>query len=337
MFELADRGWSEHVIELVGLERAVFPDVVEPGTPVGAVTAEAAAATGLAEGTPVVAAGADTQLGLVGIGVVEPGRFTIVGGTFWQHAVVLDAPLIDPQGRLRTLCHTVPGEWMMEGIGFYCGLSMRWFRDAFCEPEKALAAREGRDVYELLEESAAEVPPGSNGIFGIFSNLMTARHWVHASPAFVGFDIATPESSGKKECLRAIEEAAAYVSLGHLRIAEEVAQLAVREVVFTGGASKGRLWSRILADVLGLPVRVPVVKESTALGAAIYAGIGAGLYDDLAAVVAEVVQMERTVEPDPAAHARYRELYEQWLELYGRSLELSETGIVQPLWRAAGT
>jgi autoinducer-2 kinase len=166
---------------------------------------------------------------------------------------------------------------------------------------------------------------------------MTARHWVHASPAFVGFDIATPESSGKKECLRAIEEAAAYVSLGHLRIAEEVAQLAVRDIVFTGGASKGRLWSRILADVLGLPVRVPVVKESTALGAAIYAGIGAGLYDDLAAVVADVVQMERTVEPDPAAHARYRELYEQWLELYGRSLELSETGIVQPLWRAAGT
>jgi autoinducer 2 (AI-2) kinase len=82
---------------------------------------------------------------------------------------------------------------------------------------------------------------------------------------------------------------------------------------------------------------VPVVKESTALGAAIYAGIGAGLYDDLAAVVAEVVQMERTVEPGSAAHARYGELYEQWLELYGRSLELSETGIVQPLWRAAGT
>jgi autoinducer 2 (AI-2) kinase len=337
MFELGEREWSEHVIDLVGLERGVFPEVVEPGTPIGAVTADAAAATGLAEGTPVVAAGADTQLGLVGIGVVEPGRFTIVGGTFWQQAVVLDAPLIDPHGRLRTLCHTLPSQWMMEGIGFYCGLTMRWFRDAFCEPEKELAERQGRDVYELLEEAAAGVPPGSNGIFGIFSNLMNAKHWVHASPAFVGFDIGAPEGSGKKECVRAIEEAAAYVSLGHLRIAEEVAGIPVGEVVFTGGGSKGRLWSQILANVLGLPVRVPVVKESTALGAAIYAGIGAGLYEHVGAVAGEVVQLERTVDPDPDTHSIYAELYEQWLDLYGRSLELSEGGIVRPLWRAAGT
>ena len=219
MFDLARRDWSECVLELVGLERDVFPDVVEPGTVVGAVAADAAAATGLRAGTPVVAGGADTQLGLVGIGVLDEGRFTVVGGTFWQQAVVLGEPLIDPQARLRTLCHTAPGRWMMEGIGFYCGLTMRWFRDAFCEAEKAEAARDGRDVYALLEERAAATTPGSNGLFGIFSNLMNASRWVHASPAFVGFDVASPERSGKNECFRAIEEAAAYVSLGHLRIA----------------------------------------------------------------------------------------------------------------------
>ena len=111
--------------------------MVEPGTVVGAVTAEAAAVTGLREGTPVIAGGADTQLGLVGIGITEPGAFTVVGGSFWQHTIILDRPLIDPGARLRTLCHTVPGRWMMEGIGFYCGIVMRWFRDAFCEREKA--------------------------------------------------------------------------------------------------------------------------------------------------------------------------------------------------------
>ena len=336
MFDLARRDWSERVLELVGLERDVFPDVVEPGTPVGVVTEEAAADTGLRAGIPVVAGGADTQLGLVGIGVLDEGRFTVVGGSFWQQTVVLGQPLIDPQARLRTLCHTVPGRWMMEGIGFYCGLTMRWFRDAFCEAEKAEAARDGRDVYALLEERAAATAPGSNGLFGIFSNLMTASRWVHASPSFVGFDISAPERSGKAECIRAIEEAAAYVSLGHLRIAEEVSGLGADGVVFTGGAANGTLWPQVLADVLGVPVQIPVVKESTALGAAVYAGVGAGLFDDVRAVEG-MARIERTVEPDPSAHAAYEDLYERWLDLYDRSLEISEAGVVRPLWRAAGT
>ena len=113
--------------------------------------AEAAAETGLKEGTPVVIGGADTQLGLVGIGVADPGRFTVVGGSFWQHTLVLDRPLIDPQVRLRTLCHAVPGQWMIEGIGFYSGLAMRWFRDAFCDGEKERAAALGADAYALME------------------------------------------------------------------------------------------------------------------------------------------------------------------------------------------
>lgn len=337
MFDLGARDWSERVLELCGLERDVFPPVIESGTVVGEVTAAAASETGLNRGTPVVVGGADTQLGLVGIGVADPGRFTVVGGSFWQHTVVLDEPLIDSQSRLRTLCHTVPGQWMMEGIGFYCGLTMRWFRDAFCESEKEQAVRAGRDVYALLEERAAAVPPGSNGVVGIFSNLMEAKRWVHASPAFVGFDIVAPERSGKKECFRAIEEAAAYVSFGHLLIAQEVSGLDIDEVVFTGGGSKGSLWAQILADVLGLPVRVPVVRESTALGASIYAGLGAGIYDDLGSVAQRIVRFERTVEPDPAAHRAYGELYEQWLEIYAHSLALSEAGTVRPLWRAAGT
>jgi autoinducer-2 kinase len=337
MFDLARRDWSARVLEICGLDRSVFPPVVDPGTAVGTVTERAAEQTGLRAGTPVVVGGADTQLALLGIGVGEPGRFTIVGGTFWQHTVMLDEPLIDPEGRLRTLAHTVPGRWMMEGIGFYCGMVMRWFRDGFCELEREQAAREGVDVYALLERRAAELPPGSNGVFGIFSNLMQANRWVHASPGFLGFDISTPTRAGRIECFRAIEESAAYVSRGHLQIVEEVARIEVEAAVMTGGAAKGSLWPQIIADTLVVPVRIPVVKESTALGAAIYAGVGAGLYEDALRTAAELARFERTVDPDPEAATAYGRLYESWSELYRRSLELSEAGLVRPLWRAAGT
>ena len=160
----------------------------------------------------MVSGGADTQLGLLGIGVRTPGRTTVVGGSFWQHTMLFAQPMIDPEARLRTLCHTVPGQWMVEGIGFYSGLTMRWFRDAFCAADKRRAAELGVDVYDLLAEDAAGVPPGANGVLGIFSNVMDAKRWIHASPGFVQFDLGAPERSGKNECFRAIQEAAAYVS-----------------------------------------------------------------------------------------------------------------------------
>lgn len=337
MFELGRRDWSDRIAAICGLDRGVFPPVVDPGTVVGGVTAQAAAETGLHAGTPVVAGGADTQLALLGLGVTEPDRFTIVGGTFWQHTAVLDEPLIDSHGRLRTLCHTAPGRWMIEGIGFYCGMVMRWFRDAFCEPEIAQAHAEGIDVYDLLERRAADCPPGSNGVFGIFSNVMQANRWVHASPGFVGFDVDAPARSGRIECFRAIEEAAAYVSRAHLQIVEEIAQGAVNEAVFCGGAAKGMLWPQIIADTLGIPVHIPVVKESTALGAALYAGVGAGLIDDAAGAGRRITRVERTVTPNPAAVEAYARLFAQWHELYRHSLEIAEAGLARPLWRAAGT
>jgi len=226
---------------------------------------------------------------------------------------------------------------MMEGIGFYCGLVMRWFRDAFCEVEAAEAGRNGRDVYAVLEHRAQQLSPGSNGVFGIFSNLMQASHWVHASPGFVGFDVGDSGPDVRAACFRAIEESAAYVSRGHLAVVEEVTGVETSKAVLTGGAAKGTLWPQIVADTLGMPVEVPDVKESTALGAAIYAGCGAGVFDDPVSTASEIVSFERTYEPSPSASEQYAGLYEKWSELYRRSLELSESGLVRPLWRAAGT
>jgi autoinducer 2 (AI-2) kinase len=336
MFDLAARDWSDRILEISGLERSLLPTVVDCGTVVGGVTAAAAKATGMRAGTPVVVGGADAQLGLIGVGVVQPGRVTVVGGSFWQCTVVLDEPLVDSQARLRTLCHTDPGRWMMEGIGFYCGIVMRWFRDAFCELEALEAAETGENVYAIMERKAATVPPGSNGIVGIFANIMQVSRWVQASPAFVGFDVLDVAHSGRVECFRAVEESAAYATRGHLRIIEEVSGINVHEAVLTGGAAKGRLWPQIVADVLGIEISIPEVKESTALGAALYAGVGAGFYEDAVAAAARLVRFQRTLLPDPRAEDAYDSLYEQWLELYRRSLEISEAGFVRPMWRPAG-
>ena len=337
MFDLAGRDWSERVLHICGLSREVVPPVIESGTVIGAVTSKAAAETGLREGTPVVVGGGDTQCGLLGIGVNAPGRFTLLGGSFWQSTMVLDQALVDPRSRLRTLCHATPGLWMMEGIGFYCGLVMRWFRDAFCELELAQAAAKGVDVYSILEDKAAALPPGAHGVVGLFSNVMQASRWVHTTPGFIGFDVANAPRSGRAACFRAIEEAAAYVALAHLRIIEEIAGGKVEEAVFTGGAAKGHLWPQIVADTLGMPLHVPVVKESTALGAAVCAGIGIGLWAGTDEAAASVAVFERTVEPDEQASAAYATLAEDWLKIYRGSMELAESGLVRPLWRAAGT
>jgi autoinducer 2 (AI-2) kinase len=188
-----------------------------------------------------------------------------------------------------------------------------------------------------MERVAMDVPPGSNDVVGVLSNLMVASRWIHASPAFVQFNMGDPANSGKKECIRAIEEAAAYVSNGHLQVIREITGQSIDHVVFTGGASKGNLWQHVLADVLGLPVSVPRVKESTALGAAMFAGVGAGVFPDVGTAAREVVSLEKTIDPDPETHSRYQELYEQWVSIYNAQLGLVENGLLKPLWRAAGT
>src|SRR5262249_33716526 len=221
-----------------------------------------------------------TQLGLLGAGA-RAGEFTVLAGTFWQNTMLTGTPLIDPAVRLRTLCHVTPGEWMLEGIGFYCGMAMRWYRDAFCDAEAAAARGRGVDPYVVMEENAARIPPGSNGVYAILSNLMNARRWVHASPAFLQFNLSDPAGTGRAACVRAIEEAAAYVVRGHLGIIAELTGQPVTELTFSGGAAKGALWPQIIADVVGLPVHVPAGAGGRALGAAPGGGHGGGGYSTL--------------------------------------------------------
>jgi autoinducer 2 (AI-2) kinase len=337
MFDLATRSWSPWIAERCGLPIECFPPVREPGTVVGSVTAAAAEQTGLRQGTPVVLGGADTQLALIGLGAAQPDTLTVIGGTFWQTAMVTDEPLIDPAIRLRTLCHAVPDEWMVEGISFLVGLAMRWFRDAFCQQEVEEAARTGTSAYALMEQLAHEVPAGSNGVIATFSNVMDAKRWVHASPSFLQFDINQPGRSGRKECIRALEEGAAYVVEAHRQILEEISNVRFRRLTMAGGAANGTLWPQIVADVTGLPVTVPVVKESSALGCALVAATGVGIHPSLQAARSLVGAVDRVCEPDAARSADYARYRDQWTAVYAGALGLVDEGLLRPLWRAAGT
>jgi autoinducer-2 kinase len=336
LFDLTRRDWARQLIREIDLPADIWPAVRESGSRVGVVTRGAAECTGLPRGLPVVTGGADTQMALVGAGAVTPGVFTVCGGTFWQTTVVTGTPLIDPRRRPRTLCHAVPGQWMTEGIGFYHGFAMRWFRDGFCEKEREEAAARGVDPYVVMEERAAAVPPGANGVQGIFSNVMEARRWRHAPPSFVGFNILDAAGTGKAACIRALEENAAYVARGHLEILEELSRVKAREIVLVGGAAKGTLWPQIVADVTGCPLRIPAVRETTSLGGAIAAFTAVGVYGSWSEAAATMVRTERRVEPAAEAVARYNGLYETWKAVNEQLLGLADQGIVPGLWRAPG-
>jgi autoinducer 2 (AI-2) kinase len=179
-------------------------------------------------------------------------------------------------------------------------------------------------------EEAARVPPVpmASSVFSMMDVSAGSRSRRSSSSTSTG------RASNRVAAIRALEEQAAYGARGHLAIIEELTGRTYDEIVFTGGAAKGLLWPQIVADVLGVAVRVPVVKESTALGAAIYAGLGG--YAGFDEVVGRLVRFERTFEPDPATTAEYDEHYARWAGVYHRILDLSETGLLKPMWWPAG-
>jgi len=337
IFDLRARNWSETIIEMCRLPKDIYPPVYEPATEIGRVSEEAAQATGLRQGTPVITGGADTQLALLGTGNYKAGDWALVGGTFWQTAVISDSPLIDPSFRPRTLCHVLPNQWMTEGIGFLIGQQARWFRDGFCQEEVQFAKEHAVDPYLLMEEIAAKVPPGSNGVIGLFSDIHNSKSWKHPSPSFLNFNIYSPRTSGKAECIRALWESAAYVAYGNLLVLKEISGAMPKQVTFCGGAAKGFLWPQIVADVFGIPIRVPIVKEATSLGCAMCVGVGAGLFKNYGQAVARWVHTEKIFEPDMEIHRDYLEHFARWRKVIANFMDLANDGFLTPMWRAPGT
>lgn len=335
IFDLQKRDWDPEIAEKCGLRGDIFPPTVECASVIGEVNAKGAADTGLAEGTPVVVGGGDCQLGTIGVGATSVGEAAVFGGSFWQYEFNTDNGKTDPGCRVRVNCHAVPGLWQYEALAFKPGLVMRWFRDGFCQYEKAKAEAEGTDPYDLMNREAEKIPAGSYGMLCCFSDVMNFISWKHASPTFTNFEL-DPEKFNRYTFYRAILENTAMLAKGHMDLVEEATGNRPTEIIFAGRASKSPLWSQILADVMGLPVKVPVVKEATALGAAILAGYGVGIYKDIAETAHRVVHIERTFEPDMENHKIYLDLYEKWSKVYKAQLELCNQGLTTNMWKAPG-
>ncbi|WP_213990542.1 autoinducer-2 kinase [Sodalis sp. dw_96] len=335
MLSLASRDWQRSLLDMAGLRADLLSPVRETGTVLGAVTLAAAHACGLAAGTPVVMGGGDVQLGSLGLGIVRPGQTAVLGGTFWQQVVNLPAAITDPEMNIRVNPHVIPGMVQAESISFFTGLTMRWFRDAFCGEEKLIAERMGVDAYSLLEDMAARVPAGSYGVMPIFSDAMRFKTWYHAAPSFINLSI-DPERCNKQTLFRALEENAAIVSACNLEQIALFSGVQPPSVVFAGGGSKGKLWCQILSDVTGLTVKVPEVKEATALGCAIAAGVGAGIYPSLAETGERLVRWQREYQPNAENHQLYRQMKASWQAVYADQLGLVDEGLTTSMWKAPG-
>ncbi|CAM3435624.1 autoinducer-2 kinase [Shewanella violacea] len=351
IFSLATRNWVPEMAEEVGLNPKIFPPVVETGTKIGEVTAQAARESGLRIGTAVVMGGGDVQLGAAGLGVVNLGDIAVLGGSFWQQVVNIDAKMPPPEDMsIRVNPHVITGLSQAEGITFFSGLVMHWFVDAFCHLEKLLAEERGIDVYAYMEELAQKVPVGSYDILPIFSDAMHYSHWYHAAPSFINLSLDADKS--KPACLfRSLQENACIVSAINLENIQafskpntetagsvngsnpsEVEQV----IVFAGGASKGFLWPQILADVTGKKVKVPNVKEATSLGCAMAAGVGVGIYASIKQAADSIVSWEKEYQPNMDNHVKYQALKEKWIQVYEQQLKLVDNGLTKSMWQAPG-
>ncbi|HQS67224.1 MAG TPA: autoinducer-2 kinase [Sulfuricurvum sp.] len=324
-FSLSTRNWEKEQFTKCGL-KDLFVPILESGDVLGKISKSASDETGLCTDTLVVMGGGDVQIGTAGLGANALGDAVVLGGSFWQQVVNVptNATLSDEM-LLRVNPHVVRGMSQAEGITFFTGLVMRWFRDTLG----------GGRSYGELEAMASKIPVGSHGILPIFSDSMKYGEWIHASPSFVGLGI-DPQKYNIGSMFRALEENACIVSAINLENIKAFSGVSPKSLIFASGASQGPLWSQLLADVTGLEVKVPVVKEATALGVAMAAGIGAGVYKSFDEAGKNIVKMERSYQPNMNNFQAYQEVKERWTKVYAKQMELVREGTLEPMWKAPG-
>ncbi len=336
IFSLKNRDWVSEMATKVGIKNDIFPPVLEVGTLMGNVSQQASKSTGLSTETKVVMGGGDVQLGSAGLGVVELGQVAVLGGSFWQQVVNIPSSTPPPADMgIRVNPHVVANQSQAEGITFFSGLVMRWFRDAFCEMETQEAQERGIDAYAVLEEKAAKVPVGSYGILPIFSDAMKYGKWYHAAPSFLNLSIDA-NICNRASMFRSLQENACIVSAINLEKIKEFTNIKIEKIVFAGGASKGALWSQILADVTGCKVQIPKVTEATALGAAMAAGVGADIYESISQAAKELVVWDKTYEPNKENKKLYDEIKNKFSKAYEAQLKLVDDNITTSMWKAPG-
>ncbi len=302
LFDVRHRAWSTEMLSRLEIPSSWLPPVRESIQEVGTVTKDAGEVTGLRPGTPVVAGAGDQAAQAVGTGIVEPGLVSATIGTSGVVFAHTNQPEVDALGRLHTFCHAVPGRWHVMGVMLSAGGSLRWLRDIL-----------KGDSYNQMTAEAAAAPPGAEGL--IFLPYLTGERTPHADPhargAFVGLTIR----HGRGHLIRAVLEGVAF----GLRDALEIIRgrgIPVTQVRVSGGGARSGLWRQILADTFAVDVVTVSATEGAAYGAALLAGVGAGIYPSVKSACDATISTTEHVSSDPDRVAAYDPFYRLYTDLF---------------------
>ncbi|MBM4044377.1 MAG: hypothetical protein FJ279_04620 [Planctomycetes bacterium] len=302
--------WWDEMLAKVGIGRERLSRLCHSAEAVGRVSRRAADETGLSEQTVVVTGALDQTAGAVGAGNIAPGIITETTGTALAVIATTGRPVFDPKRRVLAAPHAARDEFILLPFAQTAGMTFKWFRDVFGEPEKA---RKDADAYDLLTKLAANVPPGSDGL--LMLPHLTGSSCPVFNPAARGAFIGISLSHTRGHFVRAVLESVAFMLREIVELVLELG-VPVERVRSMGGGAKSDLWLQMKADALQKPVEVPECTETASLGAAILAGVGAGLFQSLEDGVARASKIARRFEPNPKMAQTYHDAYKGYLDLF---------------------
>ncbi len=304
LMDLRQRNWSDEVLEGLEIPRSWMPQLFEGPEITGRITAEAAQATGLEPGTPVMAGGGDQAAQAVGVGAVKPGIIGLTVGTSGVVFATTPAALIEPQGRLHAFCHAVPGRWHFMGVMLSAAGSLQWYHDTLA-PEMAIP--------DLVRE-AEDIPAGSDGL--LFLPYLSGERTPHPDPLARGAFIGLTVRHKRAHMTRAVLEGVAYGLKDSFTLIQNSGLGSINQVRASGGGTKSRLWRQILASVLEAELVTVNTTEGAAYGAALLAGVGSGYWKDVDEACEAAVVITGKENPDGAQVDSYRKGYEVYRDLY---------------------
>ena len=301
LLDVARRDWSAEVVDALELPREWLPPVLESPEVSGRVTNGRGDA--LAPGIPVAAGAGDQPAAAVGVGATRPGTLSVVLGTSGVVLAPLPAYAHDAEARVHAFCHARPGTWQAMGVMLSAAGSLQWLHDTIA-----------KDVpFDALVAEAETWPPGAEGL--LFLPYLAGERTPHADPdargAFVGLELRHDRGA----LVRAVLEGVAFGLADSLDLLRSLGVDAATARV-SGGGARSRLWLRIVASVLGIPLELTESEEGSALGAALLGGVAGGVFADVDDAVDRCVRVTSTVEPDPAWHEAYRSAHERYRALY---------------------
>ncbi|MBN1265917.1 MAG: xylulokinase [Anaerolineales bacterium] len=303
LFDIRQRDWSSEVLQALGINPNWMPETFEGTAITGLISSTAAQETGLREGTPVVAGGGDQAAAAVGTGAVKEGIVSLSLGTSGVVFATTDKASIEPEGRLHSFCHAVPGKWHFMGVMLSAAGSLRWFRDSFSP---------GTD-YDTLVGAGAEIPAGCDGL--LFLPYLTGERTPYPDPlargAFVGLTVRHKLPS----LTRAVLEGVAFGLRDSFELMRSAGLSEINQVRVTGGGARSSLWRQILADVLGTELVTVNSVEGAAYGAAILAATGVGVFTDVESACERTIRVTGTTSPS-AEQVVYERLYPYYRDLY---------------------